>query len=215
MAGKFISLEGGEGTGKSTQLKLLAKSIERVGMRVIETREPGGTEQAERIRSILVTGNSSKLNPFTELLLHNAARKEHVENVIKPGLAEGKIVISDRFADSTVAYQAYGHELGTAIVKSITQLTIGNFTPDLTIILDIKPEEGLKRAGSRAGSETRYEQMEKAFHERVREGFLAIAKQEPERCVVISSDKSVEAVHKSIISVVNSHLSLNLKISDF
>jgi len=149
---KLITFEGGEGAGKSTQVRLLSEALNNAGIKTVTTREPGGTEGAEAIRNLLVNGDISKWDAPTELLLHLAARRDHINKFIKPSLDNGECVISDRFTDSTIAYQAYGHGLGTEFVQQMCNLVIGNFYPDLTIILDMPIELGIKRANKRRRS---------------------------------------------------------------
>ncbi len=195
--GLFITFEGGEGGGKTTQSRLLAEHLEKAGIPALRTREPGGTEGAEQIRNLLVRGNTD-WEKTTELLLHFAARVEHVEKVIKPALAVGNTVICDRFIDSTLAYQGYGHGLGVDIIHMVQHLAIGTFQPDLTFILDLPPDTGIARANSRHGMDNRYEQMGLAFHRRVREGFLTIARNNPGRCHVLDATRQVEEIQRLI-----------------
>jgi dTMP kinase len=204
--GRFITLEGGEGAGKSTQIARLADALRRSGFKVRTTREPGGSPAAESIRKLLVEGEPGRWRPLTEALLHFAARKEHLDTVIRPALDAGEWVISDRFADSTMAYQGYGHQLGTEPVAALYELSIGGFAPDLTLILDVPVEAGLARTAGRNHAETRYERMSRAFHERVREGFLQIAAGDPGRCVVIDAAGNPDAVTAAIFSVVADRL---------
>ncbi|MBM3566055.1 MAG: dTMP kinase, partial [Alphaproteobacteria bacterium] len=185
MPARFITFEGGEGAGKSTQVKRLAEQLRARSIDPVLTREPGGCPGAEDIRTLLVTGEPGRWSPLTEALLNYAARREHLDRTILPVLKAGRWVISDRFADSTVAYQGYGHGLGAEAIDRIHALVVGDFAPDLTLILDIPVDEGLKRAAARPGSETRYERMAGGFHERMRRGFLEIAGREPDRCVII------------------------------
>ncbi|MBL8660359.1 MAG: dTMP kinase [Rhodospirillales bacterium] len=199
--GRFITLEGGEGAGKSTQVHILAGALRRRGLSVVTTREPGGAPAAEEIRALLVGGAVHRWSAMTETLLHYAARREHLDATILPMLAAGAWVICDRFADSTTAYQGYGHGLGRDAVRALHDLVVGAIRPDLTLILDIPVEEGLARACRRAsdrvgaaGSEDRYERMDRAFHERVRHGFLAIAEGEPERCIVVDANRPPDRV---------------------
>ena len=208
--GQFITFEGGEGGGKSTQIQYLGKALREVGIEVISTREPGGTPAAEEIRQLLVAGAPSRWLPKTELLLHCSARVEHVDGVIKPALASGSWVISDRFNDSTTAYQGYGLELGPELVDTLHKVLHGDFCPDLTLILDVPVGLGLQRTQRRKHSEDRYEQMDIAFHERLRFGFLDIAKQEPSRCVVVDASKDESGVFKEVIDAVNNRLGLTL-----
>ncbi|NKB45599.1 MAG: dTMP kinase [Alphaproteobacteria bacterium] len=200
--GLFITLEGGEGSGKSTQAKRLQAALEVRGQTVTVTREPGGSPGAEAIRSLLVTGAADRWDGMTEALLLFAARRDHVERTIKPALDAGSIVICDRFTDSTMAYQGYGHDLGREPVEQLSAIVLGDFRPDLTLILDIPVEEGLKRAVSRGGDELRYEDMDVAFHHRLRDGFLDIAKRDPERCRVIDSVGTEEEVAARLQAVI-------------
>lgn len=200
--GLFITLEGGEGSGKSTQAKRLAAKLDSEGHATVLTREPGGSPGAETIRSLLVTGDPDRWDDMTEALLFFAARRDHVERTIKPALNDGKIVISDRFADSTMAYQGYGHEMGRETIERLYDLSLGDFKPDLTLIFDLPVEEGLKRAAGRGGNEQRFEEMDVAFHHRLRDGFLDIAKRESERCVTVDASGTEEEVAETIIKLV-------------
>ncbi len=196
--GRFITLEGGEGTGKSTQAKLLVAWLRERAVDAIPTREPGGAAGAERIRELLVQGSADRWTPLSEALLHYAARADHLERVVRPALASGQWVVSDRFADSTAAYQGHGHGVPLAFIESLFAAVVGDTKPDLTLILDIPVADGLRRAAQRAGHEDRYEQMTLDFHERLRAGFLAIARADPERCVLIDASRSVDAVQTGI-----------------
>lgn len=202
MNGQFISFEGGEGSGKSTQLKLLTAAFEKSSLPFISTREPGGSSGAERIRSLLVSGEIDSWDSLTETLLFNAARADHINRIITPALVEGKTVICDRFFDSTLVYQGIGKGLGEAYIKNLHHLIFGNFMPNLTIILDIASEDGLARAGTRSGDETRFEQLDIEFHRKIRTGFLTIARNEPERCVVLDATKEASILHQQIISII-------------
>lgn len=206
-AGKFITLEGGEGTGKSTQLRLLADALRAAGIAVHATREPGGTPGAEAIRGLLVSGAIDRWDAMSEALLHFAARRDHVEKVIRPRLAEGSWVISDRFADSTMAYQGYAQGLGREAVEALYRLTLGAFAPDLTLVLDVPVEVGLARAGARDDNgETRYERLGAAFHERLRTAFQEIVARAPERCVLIDATGGTEAVHEALRAAITQRL---------
>lgn len=207
--GRFITLEGGEGGGKSTQVFRLAEKLRRIGLPVVTTREPGGAEGAEIIRKLLVSGDPGRWDAMTELLLHFAARRDHLRRTIWPALERGDWVLSDRFADSTMAYQGYGHGLGRAVVEQMHALVLGDFRPDVTLILDLPVTEGLRRSEDRGG-ENRYERMDMAFHERLRQGFLEIARLDPGRCVVIDATRPVEAVSEEIAAAVGSRLSVSL-----
>jgi dTMP kinase len=196
--GKFITIEGGEGAGKSTQIKLLADWLRERGIAVTVTREPGGSPGAEAIRKLLVEGSADKWDGHTEALLHFAARRDHLRRTVWPALERGEWVISDRFADSTKAYQGYGHGLPLETIDRLYAIAVGDFRPDLTLILDLPVDLGLSRAARRAGAETRYESMKIEFHHRLRDGFRAIAAAEPQRCVMIDASGTLEAVQAAI-----------------
>ena len=206
----FITFEGGEGAGKSTQIKLLGAAFQAKGHAVLETREPGGSPGAEQIRGLLVDGPAERWQPLTEALLHYAARAEHLQATVRPALAEGTWVLCDRFTDSTLAYQGYGHRLGAAPIETLRSLIAADPLPDLTLILDLPVQLGLARAAGRADAAARYERMGRAFHERVRQGFLEIARGAPERCAVIEADAAPEAVHSKILETVEQRLGLAL-----
>lgn len=174
--GLFIAFEGIDGTGKSTQAELLKQYLESEGHSVVKTREPGGSPGAEAIRELLVTGDRDRWDGITELLLFSAARRNHVETVIKPALAEGKIVICDRFIGSTMAYQGSGHGLDSNAISEATNLAVGNFRPHLTLFLTIGIEEGLLRATTRKGKELRFESMDIHFYRRVHDAYMEMAK---------------------------------------
>jgi dTMP kinase len=200
--GYFITFEGGEGSGKSTQLKLLNAVFEKSGLPFIATREPGGSPGAEKIRSLLVSGDVDSWDPLTETLLFMAARADHINKLVKPAISMGKTVICDRFFDSTLVYQGIGKGLGTEYIKNLHQIVFGDFMPDLTIILDIDPETGLKRAGERRGNENRFEQLDIGFHQKIREGFLQIAKNEPARCTLLDATKDADILHIHIKEII-------------
>ena len=206
--GRFITLEGGEGTGKSTQIKLLAARLRERGIDVVQTREPGGATGAERIRELLVKGDADRWTPIAETLLHYAARADHLDRTIRPALAAGRWVICDRFADSTTAYQGYGHGVSLDVIDSLFKAVVGETAPDLTVILDLPAEQGLQRATGRAGQENRYEQMAVDFHRRLRDGFLAIARRNPQRCAVIDASRALDAVQSDIRAEVRRRLGL-------
>ena len=186
MPGRLITLEGGEGVGKSTLAKALAQAIEAAGQKVVATREPGGTPGADQIRALLVTGAGARWSALTETLLLTAARNDHLERVIRPALARGDWVLCDRYTDSTHAYQAAGGGVPAVMVTALTGW-IDAPVPDLTIVLDLDPALGLARAGSTAAGEARFEGRDADFHARVRAAFLAIASATPRRCVVIDA----------------------------
>lgn len=205
--GRFISFEGGEGTGKTTQIRLLADRLRQNGIDVLTTREPGGTPSAELIRGLLVSGETDRWLPVTEAYLHAAARVEHVTRLIRPKLQSGAWVLSDRFYDSSRAYQGMGQGLGLELIDQLARLSIGTFKPDLTIVLDLPVEIGLPRANLRSGGgEDRYERMGTVFHEKLRTAFLEIASAEPERCHVIDARPDIETVSDAIWADVKSTL---------
>jgi len=204
--GKFITFEGGEGAGKSTQVRRLCAALADRGIETIATREPGGAPAAEEIRSLLVSGPPDRWMPLSEALLLNAARAEHLERLIRPALAEGRWVISDRFADSTIAYQGYAQKLGIRVTRTLEDLVVGDTRPDLTFMLDVAVDDGLSRAAARemrdAAGETRYERFSPHFHHALRQAFLDIAQAEPERCVVIDAQQPEDAVFAAIWQTV-------------
>lgn len=212
--GKFITFEGGEGTGKSTQIKLLSEYLKQKGENVVTSKEPGGTEVGLEIRKLLVCGDKDKFDAVAEAMLYFADRHIHLTQKIWPAMEAGKIVLSDRFADSTFAYQYYGYDkrLSKELLNQLYNIAVGDFKPDLTIILDIDPEKGLARSFKKAETmevkELRFEGRELAFHNNLRRGFLEIAKSEPKRCVVLDADKTIEELHADIVRVVEERLGL-------
>jgi dTMP kinase len=204
--GKFITLEGGEGAGKSTQIARLVAYLRDAGVNVIATREPGGAPGAEAIRSLLVEGEPGRWTPLTEALLHSAARADHLARTVRPALAAGTWVVCDRFTDSTLAYQGFGHGLDAARLRALNDLVTEGLAPDLTLILDLPVTVGLARAGGRPGAEDRYERMGHDFHDRLRQGFLAIAREAPGRCAVIDATQDVDIVAHAIARTVAQRL---------
>ena len=210
----FITFEGGEGSGKTTQINRLSQTLSQLGYKIVTTREPGGTPEAEQIRNLIVQRDAGEWTPMAEVLLLFAARIMHVEKVIKPALEKSRIVISDRFADSTVAYQGYGHGVDQHMIEEIAHASMGHFKPDLTIILDIDPEIGLKRSDRRLAAEQfqvkqredRYEKMDIEFHTKLRNGFLEIAKQDPKRCHVIDASQDTDAVSAQVADIIREHI---------
>ena len=205
-SGRFITLEGGEGAGKSTQIARLKSWLEGRGHTVVATREPGGSPGAEMIRKLLVEGPVERWDGTTEALLHFAARHEHLRSTVWPALARGDWVLSDRFADSTLAYQGYGHGVDREIFDQLYKVAVGDFRPDLTLILDLPIETGLLRAAARRGIETRYESLPRDFHGRVRSGFLEIAAQDPKRCMVIDATGSIDSIAAAIAGAASERL---------
>ncbi len=199
--GVFISFEGGDGVGKSTQIEKLASVLCAAGRDVVVTREPGGSTGAEAIRTLLVTGDKDRWSPETEALLMFAARRDHLEKTILPALERGAVVITDRFADSSMAYQGHAGGLGAQAVDALYDFVVGDNGPDLTIILDAPAKQALARASSDR-AETRFEEKGGAFQERVRQAFLDIAKEAPARCVVIDSRAPVDDVAAQVESAV-------------
>ena len=194
---RFISFEGGEGSGKSTQIKLLAKKLAKYGD-VITTREPGGTIEAEIIRNLLVKGEKNKWSGVVETLLLYAARKDHIDKVIVPNLNNNKWVLCDRFKESTIVYQGYGKNVDIKLIKKLDKLITDNLTPSLTFILDIDPKIGLKRSIRKANTETRYEKMSLSFHNKIRKGFKKIASTNKRNFKLINANQDIDLI-KDII----------------
>lgn len=207
--GLFITFEGGEGAGKSSQIKRFATYLESKHETVVLTREPGATETGREIRKLLVEGNKDKFDEITEVLLFYADRRINLTKIVFPALNEGKIVLSDRFNDSTVAYQYYGAAKfkDTAILDTLYNLVAPNFKPDLTFLLDIDVKAGLKRSFAKAATmatkELRFENAETAFHERLRQGYLEMVKKEPERFRIIDAAPDEDTVFKAIVNAYN------------
>lgn len=209
--GFFITFEGIEGCGKTTQLRLAAERLTADGYEVAVTREPGGCPIADEVRAILLDARNTAMVPLAELLLYAAARAQHVSEVITPALAAGKIVLCDRFTDSTLAYQGYGRGLDKELIARLNALAAGTVTPDLTILLDCPVEIGLARAmarinGSTAAREERFEQESRLFHERIRDGFLSLAAVEPRRFVVIDGSQGVDETGIALMDALQSRL---------
>ncbi len=192
-SGKFITFEGGDCAGKSTQVKLLAEKLRDRGRTVVTTREPGGSPDAERIRRLILDASADWDAP-TETLLHFAARADHYTTLIAPALRSGAWVLCDRFSDSTRAYQGKARGLDRTIIDTLERLILGEVQPDLTLIFDLPPETALSRLGTRAAEANRYDRMDVSFHRKLREGFLEIAASEPDRCVVIDADAEIDTV---------------------
>lgn len=209
MGGFFITFEGGEGSGKTTQIQMLASHLAGhiKGCSLLLTREPGGTESAESIRQLLVTGRADRWRAATEAMLMSASRHEHVVHVLRPALADDKIVICDRYNDSTRVYQGVVGGVPREDIEALNRLACGDLVPDLTILLDMDVEEGLRRAGARASDESRFESKGSDFHHQVRQGFLELAAQETDRFVIIDAARDVEAVAADIVEAVMPRLS--------
>jgi dTMP kinase len=206
--GRFISFEGGEGSGKSTQIKKLAQRLEGAKLRALITREPGGSPGAEIIRHLVLSGMGKLLGPDAETLLFAAARDDHVRTVIQPALGQGTWVLCDRFSDSTRVYQGRLGHVAPELLNAMQRVTIGDLKPDLTIILDVPVEVGMRRAAARrgAGAADRFEAEDFAFHQRLRDAYRQIAVDEPERCVLIDANVDAEIVAAEIWTMVRHRL---------
>ena len=204
----FITFEGIEGSGKTTQIKLLVSDLDAKGYKCVATREPGATEIGDKIRAILLDSAHSAMSPLTELLLYEADRAQHVNEIIKPALAANKVVVSDRFFHATTVYQGYARGIDLELIQQIHRIVLGGLRPDLTLILDLPVRVGLERAWARINSlsgglpEDRFEKEALAFHESVRQGYLTLAGQEPERFRVIDASRDPQAIHKEIAEIV-------------
>lgn len=215
--GKLITFEGGEGVGKSTQIVRLAEALKLAGTEPVITREPGGSQGAEEIRHLLVTGATHRWDAVTETLLVFAARRDHLVRKILPTLVDGRWVLCDRFTDSTLAYQGYGHGVDRDQIDVLHKMVCGFLRPDLTLILDLPVETGLARAGARraaageTGASARFEQLDFKFHNRVREGFLDIASRDTKRCVVIEAAGKPETIERAIRRAVAERLGFEFK----
>lgn len=213
----FITIEGGEGAGKSSQIKRLEKNFVDLGYSVLLTREPGGTAGAEAVRHVLLSGAAEHLGSDMEAILFSAARSDHVEAVIKPALKKKQIVICDRFFDSTRVYQGITGNVSLGLLKSLEKVACDTIWPDLTIILDLDPKIGMERATKRRGVKAapdRFEKESLALQRKRRKGFLSIAKEEPDRCVVVDASGTLAGVSKRIWSAVNERLDIKMKQTD-
>lgn len=210
MTGRFITFEGGEGAGKSTQIGRLRQRLEAVPLEVLATREPGGSVRAEKIRAFILEGKAKHLGPFAEAVLFTAARIDHVDRTILPALQRGVHVLCDRFADSTRAYQGASGQVDPELIGSLERIALKGLRPDVTFILDLPAEVGLSRVGRRQadlGEGTdRFEQEGIGFHQALREAFLAIAEAAPDRCVVIDADRDPDAIEEAIWSALRERL---------
>ena len=210
MAGSFITFEGGEGAGKSTQIERLKSRLERLSHPVLVTREPGGSPRAEQIRSFILEGQAKRFGPFAEALLFAAARIDHLDKTIEPALSRGTHVLSDRFADSTRAYQGSLGNVDPGLIDSLERVALKGIRPDLTFILDLPAEVGLSRAGQRRASKgegvDRFEQEDLSFHQSLRQAFLSIARSSPGRCAVINADRSADDVEEAVWAIIGERL---------
>lgn len=201
--GMFISLEGIEGTGKSTQARMLSEYLTKKGYETALTEEPGGTPISRQIRKVLLSTKHDKMDYMAELLLYNAARSQHIKEKIAPELTKGRIVITDRFSDSTVAYQGYGRGISLKLIDSLDRIATGGMRPDLTILLDLDVETGLMR-NKHINKVDRLELEDVRFHKKVREGFLKLAVKEPKRIKLVKASKSIDAVHREVVKIISS-----------
>ena len=199
--GFFITFEGGEGSGKTTQSELLYKNLKQKGLNVTRTREPGGTILAESIREILLKGEKDKMSSLTELYLFAAARRDHIDNIIEPSLKNNEIVICDRFIDSTTAYQGYAGNINLNLINSINNFTIGSIIPNITYIFDIDPDIGLKRSIDTTSEEIRFEEKDIEYHKKIRSGFLEIAKNNSDRCIVIDAEQELKKIEEFLLNL--------------
>lgn len=204
--GRFITFEGGEGVGKSTQIRRLAERLTAAGHEVVATREPGGSPGAEAIRDLLVKGAADRWSPVTETLLMYAARRDHIERVIRPALGRGAWVVCDRYADSTRAYQGAAGGTDPGLIAAMETFVLEQVRPDLTLVFDLAPEAGLARAADRTHAETRFESKGAAFHARLRQAFLDIARAEPGRCEVIDASQAIDTVEAAVWDTVTRRL---------
>jgi dTMP kinase len=212
--GRFITFEGGEGAGKTTQIGLLAEALRHSGQDVLATREPGGSPGAEDIRTLLLTGAPERWDGETEALLMVAARRSHLVATIWPALAAGRIVLCDRFADSTEAYQGFGRGVPRDQLRQLHRLIAGAFEPSLTFVLDLPAKDGLartraRRGGGRSPAIDRFEEMALDFHERLRQGFLEIARRDQARCIVIDARQGIAEIHTALLASVRQRLGLS------
>ena len=209
LRGRFITVEGGEGAGKSTQVSLLVAALGHIGIPVRATREPGGSPGGEAIRRLLLEGEGERWDAISEALLLVAARHDHVTRLIRPCLDHRVWVVSDRFADSTLAYQGYGRGVGHAQLTELHRFALGAFAPDLTLVLDLPIEIGLARAAARSAAD-RFERLDRDFHERLRQGFRQIAADNPARCVLIDGSADPQTVHRAVVAAVEERLGVRL-----
>ena len=202
----FITFEGPDGSGKTTQLNKLIPVLEAQGLDVVRTREPGGTDIGDQIRSVIMNMKNKSMHPRAEILLFCASRAQLVEELVRPSLAAGKVILCDRYADSTMAYQGYGHGLDRTALTQLLDFATGGLKPDLTLLFDISAEAGLRRRISNHEEWNRMDDYALQFHERVRQGYLTMAAAEPERWVVINADRSPDEIHEDVLSAILSRL---------
>ena len=204
----FITFEGPDGSGKTTQIRKLIPVLQEKGLDIVHTREPGGTDIGDQIRSVIMNMKNKSMHPRAEILLFCASRAQLVEELIRPSLTEGKFVLCDRYADSTMAYQGYGHGLDRETLSQLLNFATGGLKPDLTLLFDISAEAGLRRRLSNHEEWNRMDDYALQFHERVRSGYLAMAAAEPERWAVINADRTPEEIHEEVVSVITARAAL-------
>ncbi len=202
MSIKFLTIEGGEGTGKTTIINMLSSDLEKMNIKVLKTREPGGSKIAEEIRNVILDVKNTNMDYMTEALLYAASRKQHLEEIVKPAINDGKLVISDRYIDSSLAYQGKARGLGVKTIYDINMYATNGFLPDLTLLIDLPPEVGLQRISSNNRDVNRLDLEVLDFHNLVREGYLEIAKRFPNRIKVIDGNRSIEEVYQDVLSIV-------------
>ncbi len=207
--GRFITLEGGEGAGKSVQRDRLVERLRAAGLEVVATREPGGSPSSEAVRDLLLA-QGTEWQPLSEALLHAAARSQHLAETVRPALAAGRWVVSDRFSDSTRAYQGWGQGVPLDTLDELERIVVGDSRPDLTLMLDVAPEVGLARAHGRGQGADRYEAMDLSFHQRLREGYRAIAEAAPQRCELIDASGAADTVEAAIRAAVRDRLGVTV-----
>jgi dTMP kinase len=207
----FITFEGPDGSGKTSQLNLLVPVLQRMGLDAVRTREPGGTDIGDQIRSVIMNMKNKSMHPRSEILLFCASRAQLVEELIRPSLAEGKFILCDRYADSTMAYQGYGHGLDRAALNSLLEFATGGLKPDLTLLFDISAEAGLRRRLSNHEEWNRMDDYALQFHERVRNGYLDMAAADPDRWVVINADRPKEEIHEEVVSILREKIRNKIK----
>ena len=205
----FVTFEGPDGSGKTTQMGMLMPVLQELGLDIVRTREPGGTDIGDQIRSVIMNMKNKSMHPRSEILLFCASRAQLVEELIRPSLADGKLVLCDRYADSTLAYQGYGHGLDLETLSRLLDFATGGLKPDLTLLFDISAEAGLRRRLTNHEEWNRMDDYALQFHERVRQGYLRMAAEEPERWAVIPADRPAEMIHRDVVAILKERLQKN------
>lgn len=208
MSVKFITIEGGEGSGKTSIIKLLLEDLKKENIEAIATREPGGSKIAEQIRNVILNVDNVNMDYMTEALLYAASRRQHLEEVVKPAIEQGKLVICDRYIDSSLAYQGYARNLGIDNVYNINMYATNGFLPDLTILIDIPPEVGLERIKKNSREVDRLDLEKMSFHNKVHEGYLLVSKKFPSRIVIVDGNKSLNEVYEDVKKIIEEKLNL-------